>query len=214
MAYSPQFGKTDTLASQLAAGANSATLSSGNFTNFTTDYLVIDYDVPAKREVILCNVTGTSVASITRAQAGTSDVTHSAGAKVGYNFVPGHYANGLGAIAENDAWTAHTATLGGFSGTPTQANAYIQLGKIVFMRVNISGTSNANTFTFTLPVAAKVEDYYEPGRAVDNGSVVSTIKFRTAAGSTTVTCLLNDSATGFTTSGTKAIQTHFFYEAN
>lgn len=92
MAFSLQFGKSDTLASQMAAAATSGTLSSGNFTNFTGDYLVLDYDNPSKREVILCNVTGTAIASATRGQSGTSDVTHSAGAAVGYNFVPGHYS--------------------------------------------------------------------------------------------------------------------------
>lgn len=99
MAISPQFGKSTTLASTMAAGASSATLSSAGFTNFTDDYLVIDYDVPAKREVIKCSVTGTAVSSVTRAQDGTSDVEHSAGAKVAYIFVPSQYEGNAKNIA-------------------------------------------------------------------------------------------------------------------
>jgi hypothetical protein len=91
MAIAPQFGKSTTLASTMAAGASSATLSSAAFTNFSNDYLVLDYDVPAKREVIKCSVTGTAVSSVTRAQDGTSDVEHSAGAKVAYIFVPSQF---------------------------------------------------------------------------------------------------------------------------
>ena len=91
MAYDLQLGKKDTLAAALNAGATTATLTSGNFTNFTSDFLVIDYDVDAKIEVIKCDVTGTSVSSITRAQEGTADIDHSSGAKVAYGFLPSHY---------------------------------------------------------------------------------------------------------------------------
>lgn len=93
MANQLLFQKEDTLASTMTAGATSATLTSGNFT-FTASgqqYLVIDYDVPAKAEVVLATVSGTSLTSVTRAQDGTSAVEHAAGAKVGMMFVPSHY---------------------------------------------------------------------------------------------------------------------------
>jgi hypothetical protein len=120
MAIAPQFGKSTTLASTMAAGASSATLSSAAFTNSSNDYLVLDYDVPAKREVIKCSVTGTAVSSVTRAQDGTSDVEHSAGAKVAYIFVPSQFegnAKNIGARVylsadqdniENATWTKIT----------------------------------------------------------------------------------------------------------
>jgi hypothetical protein len=92
MGFTQQFGKYTTLASEMAAEATTATLSSAVFTNFTDDYLVIDYDNATKREVIKCDVTGTVISSATRAQEGTSDVTHAAGAKVAYMHVPSHYA--------------------------------------------------------------------------------------------------------------------------
>lgn len=88
--FNLQVAKKDTLASALSAGATSATLTSGNFTAFTDDYLVIDYDVSNKIEVVKCTVSSTAVSSMTRGQFGTSDQDHDAGAKVGYMFVPDH----------------------------------------------------------------------------------------------------------------------------
>lgn len=89
--YTLQNGKSTTLSANILAAANTASLSSSAFTDFTSDYLVIDYDVPAKYEIVLCNVTGTSVTSMTRGQLGTSAVDHGSGAKVAYGFVSKHY---------------------------------------------------------------------------------------------------------------------------
>lgn len=91
MSYSLQANKSTTLSASLAAAATSATLSSAVFTNFTGDYLVIDYDNPSLLEIVSCNVTGTAVASMTRGTNGTSAQDHASGAKVMYGFVPKHY---------------------------------------------------------------------------------------------------------------------------
>lgn len=93
MAYTLQFQKTDTLASTMAAGATSFTLSSGNFGSPSgAQIYVIDYDVPAKAEVVYASVDGTAGTSVTRARDNTSDVEHASGAKVGAFFTPSHYA--------------------------------------------------------------------------------------------------------------------------
>jgi len=92
MTHVLQANKTDTLASAFAKAATSATLTSGSFTAFTDGYLVVDYDVKAKLEIIKCTVSSTAVTSITRGQDGTSDVAHDAGAKVAFSMVPSHYA--------------------------------------------------------------------------------------------------------------------------
>lgn len=94
-----QANKKTTISGDFNAGATSLTLASAAFTNFTNGYLVVDYDNDSKFEIIKCTVTGTAVTSITRAQDGTSDVDHSSGAKIGFMFVPSHYAalvNGSG----------------------------------------------------------------------------------------------------------------------
>lgn len=91
-AFVLQANKKTTVSGAFAAGATSLTLASAAFTNFTDGYLVVDYDVDSKFEIIKCSVTGTAVTSITRGQDGTSDVAHASGAKIGFNFVPAHYA--------------------------------------------------------------------------------------------------------------------------
>lgn len=91
--YVTQFGKSTTLSADMTIGeTSSATLASSAFTNFVGDYLVLDYNIPAKREVIKCTTTGTALSSMTRGQEGTSAIAHSSGALVCYAFVPAHYA--------------------------------------------------------------------------------------------------------------------------
>jgi hypothetical protein len=90
--FTLQANKYTTLASTITAVASTATLASAAFTNFTSDYLIFDYDNPALLEIVLCNVTGTAVASMTRGTNGTSGQAHSAGAKIMYGFIPSHYS--------------------------------------------------------------------------------------------------------------------------
>lgn len=103
--YTLQFEKTDTLASSMAAGAAAFTLTSGNFGSPSgVQFYVFDYDVPASAEVVKAAVAGTAGTSATRAQDGTSDVIHAAGAKVGAFFIPSHYnalKNAIGAKVAN-----------------------------------------------------------------------------------------------------------------
>lgn len=71
--------KTDTLAADMASGATSGTLTTGSFGSPTGEQvLVIDYDVPAKIEEVICTISGTSLTSVTRTRA----VDHAANAKV------------------------------------------------------------------------------------------------------------------------------------
>jgi hypothetical protein len=213
MAYTLQFGKTTTLASVMSdSETSSATLSSAAFTNFTADYLVLDYDVPAKREVIKCTVTGTAISSITRAQEGTSAVEHAAGAKVGYNFVPSHYGD-LGKIAASDAWTTYAPAATGFSSKTSDTGSYQQIGKIVFADVSINGTSNATTLTFTLPVAPKKDMNYAQFRAGDAGASSVGMLNLIFANGTTATAYKNAANDAWTASGNKFFFGQFTYEA-
>ncbi|MBA2706148.1 MAG: hypothetical protein H0U60_20120 [Blastocatellia bacterium] len=177
-AYSLQFGKTDTLASQMAAGATTGTLSSGGFTNFTGDYLVLDYNNPSKREVIFCNVTGTAIASATRGQSGTSDVVHSAGAAVGYSFVPAHYSalsNGTGfatgtasvgipaAAVKQEAWTSWVPTLVNMTlGNGTVIAKYHRTGNRVYyyFKFTLGSTSAVSAApAFAPPITPSSTNY-------------------------------------------------------
>lgn len=178
MSFTPQFAKNTTLADTMAIDeTTSATLSSAVFTDFTDDYLVIDYDIPAKREVIKCNVTGTAISSITREQEGTSAVEHASGAKVGYMFLPSHYnalKDGTGLSYTWKNWTPTIAASGSMTTASTSITAarYLQVGSIVHFSISFTTTTggSAGTYiTFTLPVTpASLVDSY--GWVRDNGA--------------------------------------------
>lgn len=73
------------------------------------------------------------------------------GLKLKDNTVP------TGKILQSD-WSTWTPTWAGFSAAPTLDYArYIRIGKLVVcqIRTSANGTSNANTFTLTLPVAPR-----------------------------------------------------------
>ena len=74
--------QVDTLLNDVAQGAATATLTSGNFgTPVGAIYLVFDYDVSAKFEVKRCTVAGASITGMSHVSG--ANVAHSAGCKVG-----------------------------------------------------------------------------------------------------------------------------------
>lgn len=194
MAYTTQFAKATTLAADMSIGeTSSATLASSAFTNFSNDFLVLDYDVPSKREVIKCTVTGTAISSITRGQDGTAAIAHTTGAKVAYGFVPAHYktiTDGSGfetgtssvgipnTVIRQQAWTAYTPTLAGGGGAAigdgTVAGRSIVYGRTRFTIINFSfgSTSSLGTsgVTFTIPATTANASvaYLGTAQAFDN----------------------------------------------
>jgi len=102
--------KTDTLAVEMAAAAATGTLTTGNFGTHTDIVLILDYDVPGKYEIIKCSVDGTAITSATRGQGGTSDVTHSAEAKVMISYTSLHDDTTLKAVDRQDISTNNAQT--------------------------------------------------------------------------------------------------------
>jgi hypothetical protein len=116
MSYTLQFNKTDTLATTLLSGATSTTLTTGNFGSPSGVQLyVVDWDVPAKAEIISASVSNTSVTGITRGLTGGSAATtdHQVGAKIASIFVPQHYQ----ALVDGTGWSSNAILL--FSGVWT-----------------------------------------------------------------------------------------------
>ncbi len=97
-------------------------------------------------------------------------------------------------------------TVVGFTGSPTVAkNAYQIDGRKVFIRVSISGTSNATNFTMTLPIAPSTIGYLF-GTAQDNGSYKTTTGIFYCATSGTATAYPDPSTTtAWTSSAAKAL---------
>jgi hypothetical protein len=122
--------------------------------------------------------------------------------------------NGLRVVGDayTIAWVAWTAFAAGFSSV-TESTYYKRFGNWVFISVDIYGTSNANTFTFTLPVTAETtppqvftvrrrdNGTYGIGTVYLNGSTCSV---RRAAGTTT---------NNWATSGDKSVTFTCFYQA-
>ncbi|MBM3283375.1 hypothetical protein FJY90_03925 [Candidatus Gottesmanbacteria bacterium] len=102
-------------------------------------------------------------------------------------------------------WFNHTVVYGGFSADPTATSCKFRIsGKTVFFYYfrNAAGTSNAATFTMSLPVAAEniVKGACD---AYDNGAFKAAGAWRTTAGSTTLTLYTSDAEATWTASGTK-----------
>jgi hypothetical protein len=114
-----------------------------------------------------------------------------------------------------EAWSTFSPAATGFSGTPTTSIAkYMQRGKDVYILIDVSGTSNAATVTFTLPVAAKNGLRYVAVRTTDNGGTSVVGELDTVAASTTANVYPTPASGSWTSSGTKRFEAAFFYEAN
>lgn len=91
-----------TLTTTLSAAGTSATLTSAAFDNGTQVPLILDYDNTSKIEVILADISGTSLTNIVRGQDGTSAVEHTGTPKICQGPTPsatGYYVkNDLGGL--------------------------------------------------------------------------------------------------------------------
>lgn len=111
------------------------------------------------------------------------------------------------------AWTTWATTYAGFSADPTQSLLYFKVGRMVTVFAgsdNSTGTSNATTFTMTLPYAA-VAAVRIPITAVDNTSNTTVGRADTAASSTTLTLYTSIAAATWTASGAKGVVFCFSY---
>lgn len=108
-------------------------------------------------------------------------------------------------------WVAHSSTITGFSGTPTQAIEYIKIGKLVIVNIEITGTSNSSGFTITLPTnaARTISSFIQ---RQDNGTKGGGI-LKTAAGSDVATLYTTSAEAVWTTSGTKSCNLTLIYES-
>lgn len=114
-----------------------------------------------------------------------------------------------------EAWTTFTPATTGFSGTPTTNLAkYMQRGKDVKVLIDVNGTSNASTTTFTLPVASKNSLRYVCVRTTDNGGTSVVGEIDLGAASTTANVYPTPASGAWTASGAKRFEAAFVYEAN
>jgi hypothetical protein len=115
------------------------------------------------------------------------------------------------------AWTAWTPSFTGFSINPTVVARYVQIGKTVTVQVYTSGvgTSNATTFTITLPIAAANIGTIAQGigAGVDAGAPIVLALATTNQNSTTCNIYKNVLSGGWTATGTKYVNFSLTYES-
>lgn len=112
------------------------------------------------------------------------------------------------------AWTDYsgTSSIVGWGSFTTKLIYYKQVGKLVFVRANLTGASNSTTTTFTLPFTQSNDvRLHAPCYTVDNGTVKAG-QVRLPANSATVTAAVDLTGTAFGASGTKAVECSFWYQ--
>lgn len=112
----------------------------------------------------------------------------------------------------------YTESWGGFSVAPSGGIVrYATFGKMchLIVRRETSGTSNATTVTFTLPIAAANTSIqsFTNGVAINNGTVQSNcLRIETTPNSTTLNIYRDTQVTAWTNSGGKNALFSILYE--
>lgn len=119
--------------------------------------------------------------------------------------------------ASETDWTDYsgTSTIVGWSSFTVQDISYKKIGKTVFVRFRLEGTSNATTASFTVPVNPVAGNNYRGcAYTVDNGTPTSTGGVFVLLESVTRVDIYKDMAsTAWTNSGDKTAEGQFWYEA-
>lgn len=121
----------------------------------------------------------------------------------------------LGQTADG-LWQTWKPTITGFSGSPSSNCKWLQTGNLVFCEIQISGTSNANTFTLTLPhtsVNGMTGSAEGMAAVVDNGIALTTPGRVFVLNTSNLLQVFTTLASGvFTNVGSKAARVNFVYE--
>lgn len=105
-----------------------------------------------------------------------------------------------------------TSTIVGWSSFTTKKIRYLVLGKQIFVIVELAGTSNSTTTTFTLPTANNNQIYTLNYAFVINNGVVEVGGVEIPLSSSTVTCTRTLGNPTWTNLGSKRVWAQFFYE--
>lgn len=115
-------------------------------------------------------------------------------------------------VAEVGSWIPWTPTFTGFSADPSGVNAeYFRVGNKVDIRISMSaGTSNATTYTFTLPFNSAIgQQFISP---VMNNGTFAAGRITMAASSNILTLFATAAGGAFTASGNKASPLNLTYK--
>jgi hypothetical protein len=105
-----------------------------------------------------------------------------------------------------------TSTVVGWSVLTTKKIRYRVIGKQIFVVVQLVGTSNSTTTTFTLPFTRGSNIYTLNYAWAINGGAFVNGAIELTSSSSTVVCSYTGGQTSWTASGSKQIYGQFFYE--
>lgn len=160
--------------------------------------------------------------SITVAANSLENSTPTANGAIGYSQTNKRLGIGDGTNSQQiimGIWDSWTPAFAGFSANPTVSfSRYARIGNTIVAAFLFSGngTSNATTYTMTLPVAARsATSGIMMGAATNNGSATTTpCRMDSRDASTTADLYLDSGATAWTATGGKGCVGMIVYEAN
>lgn len=116
-------------------------------------------------------------------------------------------------------WQTWTPTHGGFSADPTVVAKYLLIGKLLFLSLNTTavGTSNATTYTLTLPpginsVTGRSQIISCGGGSNNSAGLTTAIRVQGNSGSNVLSLFTNPTGAAWTASGTKSASFNCFIE--
>ncbi len=126
------------------------------------------------------------------------------------------YIGSSDVLRSHPIYIKYTPTLTGFSVNPTTINNYFFVqGRVCFVSgFNSGGTSNATTFTATLPITASAfgNSVYSWARVQDNGTFATTPGMaRIDTAGSVINLFKDQNGAAFTASGTKSGFWEIFY---
>ena len=111
------------------------------------------------------------------------------------------------------SWADYSPTTTGLTSNGSGAARYSLVGRTCHIKLYWGGTSNATTFTITLPFTASAYNVVPISRIMDNGTYLTTATTGEIQASTSILHLYTNCSDGpFTSSGSKTVQAMFFYE--
>lgn len=111
-------------------------------------------------------------------------------------------------------WFAYSASPAGFGSLTTNTARFCVIGRVVVVQFAFTGTSNATTLTFSLPITSGASNFVQGQYRVENNGAFPLPPglFVSPSGGTSVSCYLDNGGNAFTNSGTKSAVGALTYE--